>query len=317
MNITNLKPFGRFCVTLGMIPSSYKESLTYEEQLLWFCNYLETEVIPKVNENADAVNELIELYNQLQEYVQNYFDNLDIQTEIDNKLDEMAESGELTDIIAQYLQLAGVLAYNTISDLASAENIVEGSICYVLGQTTYNDGKGGFYKVRTLTSGDIIDGFNIVALEAGDTIIAERMPNYYINQINDNLTTINQNINTINQKITNMETLYSTDEEIIIGYLKRNNQLIPIYQKTFLTNFTQSHSAGTPWFEVVPSVLSEVDILIDCHGSYDNRFPIGFDRSDNYITAYLEQNGYTLTGDVQVNTDEEYILTFQYTKNVI
>ena len=73
-----------------------------------------------IQNNQKAV---LEAYNELQNYVNNYFDNLDIQDEVDNKLDEMAESGQLTDIIAQYLGLAGVLAYDTISNMASATNI--------------------------------------------------------------------------------------------------------------------------------------------------------------------------------------------------
>ena len=216
MNITNistLKPFGRFCVSLGMIPTSYKESMTYEEQLLWFCNFLENEVIPKYNENVETINELIVLYNQLKDYVDNYFENLDVQEEINNKLDDMAESGQLTEIIAQYLQLAGVLAYDTIADMSDAENITEGSICYTLGQTTYNDGKGGFYKIRTITSGDTVDGFNIVALDVSDTLIAERMPNYYINTINTTLDNINNTINTIKspQQFKNKKYLFIGD----------------------------------------------------------------------------------------------------------
>lgn len=181
--VTPLRPFTRLLMTIGEIPTSYLISMTYEEQLLWFCNYLEKTVIPAINNNAEAVKEVQELYEELKSYVDNYFDNLDVQEEIDNKLDEMAEGGQLADIIAQYLGLAGVLAYDTISDMASAVNIDEGSICRTLGQSTYNDGKGAFYKVRTITSGDTIDGVNIVALSASNTLIAERMPDYRINQL--------------------------------------------------------------------------------------------------------------------------------------
>ena len=35
-----------------MMPTSYMESLTYEQQLLWLCKYLEETVIPAVNNNA-------------------------------------------------------------------------------------------------------------------------------------------------------------------------------------------------------------------------------------------------------------------------
>ena len=67
---------------------------------MWFCNFLQEKVIPAVNNNADALAEVQNLMTQLQEYVDNYFENLDVQEEINNKLDEMAESGELTEIIA-------------------------------------------------------------------------------------------------------------------------------------------------------------------------------------------------------------------------
>lgn len=101
--IINLNPFARFCCTIGNLPSSYMASLTYEEQLMWFCDYLQNTVIPAVNNNAECVKELQELYVKLKDYVDNYFKNLDVQKEINNKLDEMVLSGELENIIAPYI----------------------------------------------------------------------------------------------------------------------------------------------------------------------------------------------------------------------
>ena len=155
IKIDKLNPFGRLCVTLGMLPSSYKESLTYEEQLLWMLNYIEKTLIPTINNNAQAVEELQALYLELKSYVDSYFENLNVQQEINNKLDQMAESGQLTDIIAQYLGLAGILAYNTKNDMKNATNLTNGSICKTLGDDVYNDGKGNFYKIRTAKSKSI------------------------------------------------------------------------------------------------------------------------------------------------------------------
>ena len=50
----------------------------------------------------DIVDEYIEKYTELHDYVYNYFDNLDVQEEINNKLDAMAESGDLYDIMQPY-----------------------------------------------------------------------------------------------------------------------------------------------------------------------------------------------------------------------
>lgn len=108
-NINNLKPiqqlgpFTKFCCSIGAIPSSYLVSLTYEEQLLWLCDYLKNTVIPTVNNNGEAVTELQNLYTQLKNYVDNYFTNLDVQSEINNKLDEMATDGTLDTIINQQI----------------------------------------------------------------------------------------------------------------------------------------------------------------------------------------------------------------------
>lgn len=197
--VETIKPFTRFLMTIGELPSSYLVSMTYEEQLLWFCNFLQNTVIPTVNNNAEAVIEL-------QEFVSNYFDNLDVQEEINNKLDEMAESGELTEIIAEYLSLAALFCYDTIAAMAASENLDDGSSVYCLGKDTYNDGKGAFYKIREITSGDTVDGYNIVALTNSANLIGERLPNYEINEINSTLETLTEttipaiqdDINTIN-----------------------------------------------------------------------------------------------------------------------
>lgn len=183
--VETIKPFTRFLMTIGELPSSYLVSMTYEEQLLWFCNFLQNTVIPTVNNNAEAVIEL-------QEFVSNYFENLDVQEEINNKLDEMAESGELTEIIAEYLKLAALFCYDTIADMAASENLDNGSSVYCLGKDTYNDGKGAFYKIREITSGDVVDGYNIVAITDNVNLIGERLPNYEINTINSTLETLTE-----------------------------------------------------------------------------------------------------------------------------
>lgn len=166
-NIKPISPFILFCQKV--IPLAFDESMSYYECLCALTNYLYNEVVPAVNNNADAVTEL-------QNYVKNYFDNLDVQDEINNKLDEMAESGELTDIIAQYLQLAGVLAYNTVADLKSAENLVNGSFAKTYGYHQYNDGGGAFYKIRQVQNTDVVDDGSIIALN-DENLVAELIEN--------------------------------------------------------------------------------------------------------------------------------------------
>ena len=114
IDVKTLKPFKRFIMTIGNLPTSYLESMTYGEMLMWFCNYLQETVIPTVNNNGLAVEEL-------QNFVTEYFDNLDVTEEIENKLDEMASDGTLTNLIKNYCDPL-INAQNT--EISNIRNIV-------------------------------------------------------------------------------------------------------------------------------------------------------------------------------------------------
>lgn len=57
--IKEIKSIPKFCPTIGELPTSYLMSMTYLEQVTWICNYIDKEIIPKINENANLTNELI------------------------------------------------------------------------------------------------------------------------------------------------------------------------------------------------------------------------------------------------------------------
>lgn len=103
INLNTLKPITKFIYTIGALPTSYLMSMSYPEQLTWLCNYIMQTLIPNLNENTEAVQELQELYELLRTYVNDYFDNLDVQQEINNKLEEMSNNGELTQLIKNYV----------------------------------------------------------------------------------------------------------------------------------------------------------------------------------------------------------------------
>lgn len=74
--------------TIPALPLVYGDELSYYELL--------NKVVEKLNEMGITVNELID-------YVNNYFDSLDVQKMIDDKLDEMAQDGTLADLINKLL----------------------------------------------------------------------------------------------------------------------------------------------------------------------------------------------------------------------
>ena len=170
-----LRPFSRFCVTIGAIPPSIIQSLSYQEQLYRLIKFLRETVIPAIDNNAEAIEELQTKMIELQTYVDNYFNNLDVQEEIDNKLDDMAESGQLENIISAYLQSNAILSFDTVSAMKNGENIADGVYCRTFGKTTYNDGLGSLYKIREVTSADTVDEINLISITGSDTLIAEKI----------------------------------------------------------------------------------------------------------------------------------------------
>lgn len=85
-----------------VLPTVYDDSLSYYECL---CKLTKTvnNVIDGMNELDKGYSELKAEFAKLSDYVNNYFSNLDIQAEINNKLDGMAESGELSNILNSYI----------------------------------------------------------------------------------------------------------------------------------------------------------------------------------------------------------------------
>lgn len=171
IDINTLKPFTRFCCSIGIIPASYLVAMSYEEQLLWLCDFLENTVIPTINNNGEAVTELQGLFIQLKTYVDNYFKNLDVQDEINNKLNEMAESGELQEIITAYLQVNGILAFNNIEEMKISTNLLNGSFAETYGFYEKNDGGNAKYKIREKINNEISDNITLIDLENG--LVAE------------------------------------------------------------------------------------------------------------------------------------------------
>ena len=98
-----IPPFKHFIMTIGELPTTFIESMSYYEALTWLVNYIEKNIIPAVDNNAEAVKEIQTEIIRLKEYVDNYFKDLDVQEEIDNKLDEMAQDGTLAEIIGDFL----------------------------------------------------------------------------------------------------------------------------------------------------------------------------------------------------------------------
>ena len=78
-------------------------------------NYrLFSKVVEYLNKTIDSMNVLGNLVEQFSDY----FDNLDVQEEINHKLDVMAQTGQLSDLI-------GVFVNDEILPLINAQNVTK------------------------------------------------------------------------------------------------------------------------------------------------------------------------------------------------
>ena len=155
------------------IPLVFDNSMSYYECLCKLLNY--------VNSLTTDVKEIARIQEELQNYVTNYFKNLDVQTEINNKLDEMAEHGELEEIIAAYINTRAIFGFDNVNSMVNAKNLNDGSYAKTLGFYNKNDGGSAIYKIRTITNDDVVDNMTILEMQTDNTLIAELIEKNEIN----------------------------------------------------------------------------------------------------------------------------------------
>lgn len=164
-------PFKNFCMSIGAIPTSYQDSLDYYETLLWLIKFLDETVLPAVNTNGEAVAELQNLFIILHDFVDNYFANLDVQEEINNKLDEMVEDGTLAEIIAEYLSNNAINGFDTVTQMKANDKLVNGAFVMTKGFLSISDNGGSKYFVRNKLLDETPNECNTIALQ--NNLVAE------------------------------------------------------------------------------------------------------------------------------------------------
>ena len=142
-------------VETGLQPAFYdKESGTVLQQT--------ARMYAKVHELTQAFNDLSEetksvvdeytaKFIELHDYVHDYFDNLDVQEEINNKLDAMVESGDLQQIIEEYLNSIAIFGFDDVASMKDGTTLVDGSYAKTLGYYNVNDGGSAVYKITSST----------------------------------------------------------------------------------------------------------------------------------------------------------------------
>lgn len=151
-----------------VIPLAFDDSMSYYECICAFRDYLNTVIIPNVNNVNDAVAELQTLYldlqdavnqeierfetdittdfNNLHDFVDNYFEN-NFPALVSSTLDEMAEDGTLENLLNDAAHLTK--SYDTYTDMiADSATFTNGLRLKTSGYYTINDGGGAEYYVN-------------------------------------------------------------------------------------------------------------------------------------------------------------------------
>lgn len=264
-NYTNLTPFKWFVLENFPFIEADFDALT-EWQLFCKLGKELNKIINSENTLGTQVENVTNAFIKLQNYVNNYFDNLDVQEEINNKLNEMAEDGSLTVLIKNYIDPiyqqyeneindqiniqnnninninskvnsvasgspSGV--YNTLNDLETA-NPDHSKIYLVL-----EDGKWYYYNNSWIAGGIYqsarLDD-NSISYEKLDTLLKETNPFNNLFEpfiLNNNLNFENYNLyNDATIKIVNKpDNMNCNDEKVLKITLPRNGSYLAIFPK--------------------------------------------------------------------------------------
>lgn len=150
------------------------DAITNQQLLQKVVDYL-NQVIANENAVTENIQNLYNAFVELENYVNNYFNDLDIQTEINNKLDKMAQDGTLAEIIEGYatipqltnqinqIQNNDIPKINSRLDTLENEEIIIVGDSYLAGQGLDNPTTENFGYILMTKLGMSTDKFHIWA----------------------------------------------------------------------------------------------------------------------------------------------------------
>lgn len=134
------------------------DALTNYELLSKVVEYL-NQVIANNNEQNEVITEYTEAFTELKNYVDNYFADLDVQEEINNKLDKMAQDGSLTLLIKNYVDpLYQGYVEEVNSQVSNIASSVQSQNANISSLTARMDTFASLSEGSTTGDAELIDG---------------------------------------------------------------------------------------------------------------------------------------------------------------
>lgn len=236
-NYQKLSPFKWFVLNNFPFLDADFDAMT-EWQLFQKLGEWINKIIDSQNYVGSEMEKVINSYNELYNYVDNYFKNLDLQEEVNNKLNEMVEDGTLTNLLATYMPFIFPEMYG-----AKGDDIEDDTNAFITAINEASSKKKKLYlsnktyKVNAFTitlSNDLnIEGNNTIIENTGElVIVGNNNNNIEIKNItikNGNTTSI-QNFNNINLEN------YNTINQNKFGILISNSNFVNINNSKFIEN---------------------------------------------------------------------------------
>ena len=282
-NYTDLQPFRFWCQKV--LPLVYDDSLSYYEQLCKVVDYL-NKTMEDVGVLEGDVTGLHEAYKKLQGYVNDYFSTLDVQEEINNKLDVMAENGTLSNLISVYVKTSPQYATNT-------SEMTDKTVLYING----NDGYLYKWNGSTWVSTGILYQSAVTPIAFYGALMRGTMKvslenNTLTVTFSDNARLQTKNGNTI---AVNSGTIKLTVPEVnnIICY----NSVTGVIERYAHSNSDVCKPEITCLFNVYNGIVYEYNIPLHYNGVYINTKQLHFARAigTNDFTITPTSNGYSIS----------------------
>lgn len=197
--------------------------------------------------------------NNALEYINNYFKNLDVQEEINNKLEEMKKNGELADIIAAFLKAPNY--YLSVQSMVADTSITNNSVAITASYNTAGNDGSCLYWIHRPKSGDF-------EIALSNNLYAYPCP-MGIPTVREFGAIANNDIETPLKKLINYSTTTNNPCDISGPYQLENPQYI---NKQYLANYNLTSDAG---------VVYTKNIDINTNG-YD------YIQSDSRITTNIQ-----------------------------